>query len=201
MKQFERILLAIFIGSFLLNLHLVAATDALLLLSGSLLALLYFIFSIPLINKIPLPRMLKRENLQEFSPAQFIMSFILGVGLAESTLGLLFKTLGIEGANFLLMAALCILLVGMTYGFLNLKKHKLPYYKRFFQRSFGFALCVSALLLLPQDALLKYKYSDYPNYLKAREALQADPENEALLEQFNKEVDRINKGETSTPTE
>lgn len=191
MLQTERILLSIFIGSFLLNLHLVAATDVLLLLSGSLLAILYFLFSIPLINRIPLSRILKRENLKEYSPAQFIMSFVLGIGLSESVLGLLFTTLGLSGTNFMLTAALLILLGGVLYGFINLKKHKLPFYKRFFQRSLGFAICVGALLLLPKDALLHYKYSEYPAYLEARAAVEADPENEALIKKLNDEIKRI----------
>lgn len=189
----ERILLAVFISSFLMSLHLVVGTDILLVLSGTALSLFYFLLSLALFTKVPIRQIFKNGSLEAFSKSYVLMSILLGLGLSEACLGILFRALYLPGGDFLLLIASVVLSIAFVYGLMHYQKHKKLHYKHFMQRAFGFLLVSICLYLIPNRAIVHYKYSEYPEYLKAREAAMAQPENEALWEKLDKEAEKINK--------
>lgn len=95
-------------------------------------------------------------------------------------LGILFKTLSWPGASVMFITGLLGLAVSLVVILVKYSQKKAGFYATVIKRIIVIGGIGAFLFFLPQNVLLEFKYRDYPDYIAAVKAVNADPENEAL---------------------
>ncbi len=192
MKKAELISGAVALIAIVLNSLLIPLSDVLLVLSFTLLAVIYGYLSFALFNNIPLRRIFKKSSYKGISTMRIVGAILTGLALSSTLVGILFTLMSFPGAFPNLILGTVGLTVALIIGLVKYSKSKSAYYTNIFKR---IAVCggVAVLLLvLPSNAWQDFKYRDYPALLEAMKEARAHPENPELWDKVEEERNKMN---------
>lgn len=193
MEKIEIKLWGLFIIAFILFLFRIKGGSFLLIILSGSLSIIYSHFGFIVFNSIKMKDIFLKETYKSISKRKIIGSVLTGISLSILVIGILFKLFHWPGSHLNIMVGLIGSVIALIVSIIkNLKTKNLIYKKVIKRISFigGFA-CL--LLMLNQDAIDKFKYRDYPDYLKALENYRKDPTNELLQEELYKEEQKTYK--------
>lgn len=192
MKKAELITGAIALIAIVLNSFLIPLSDVLLVLSFTLLAIIYGYLSFALFNNIQLRRIFKKSSYKGISTMRVVGAILTGLALSSTLVGILFTLMSFPGAFPNLILGTVGLTVALIVGLVKYSKSKSVYYTNIFKR---IAVCGGValmLLVLPANAWQDFKYRDYPALLEAMKEARVHPENPELWEKVQDERDKMN---------
>ncbi len=102
---------------------LVTGASEVLMITLSMLSVMYFVFGIAVGNGIPFRELFSDEGLKGVSPFRMVSGGLLGLGMSTAMIGILYKFLNLAGANGMLIAG-AIMLIPATIVLLLLTKER-----------------------------------------------------------------------------
>jgi hypothetical protein len=194
MKKFEKIMLyAALLGLVLMLLNF-PLSSVILFFSMLLLSCLYFYLGFTLFNNILLRKAFKSESYKGIKSTRIALSVGFGWGLSTLTVGILFYFL-----NYPLQRSFINVGIISTSIFLALiliiSHREFKKQQGIIVRAAGAILIGIILIILPDYYLEKVQYRNHPGYLDAMIKLEADPNNEKLIEEFEEEKLRMILGD------
>lgn len=195
MKRIEIWLLAITISAFILKVFSVAGADALMGISLSATAMAYYPFGLFIINSIPLKKVFKRESYRGISFLRGFGSVVTGISLSIVIVGIMFKLLLSPGASVMLSVGLissALVLSIALYKYLG--NFRAMFYRQMLVRMGVFMVFGSILFFTPGTSLVRFFYKDYPDYIKAYEAVESNPDDIELQKKLDEEFQKMSEG-------
>ncbi|OQA87496.1 MAG: hypothetical protein BWY27_01043 [Bacteroidetes bacterium ADurb.Bin234] len=180
MFKLEKIFGLLAIVAIVLKWNMLPGGNIMLLLSLSLLSLLYYGFGFALFNRIGFKQLVKKESYTGISMFMIIIAVITGIALSVICIGIPFKVLRLSGSKILFVTGLIPLLIVFIISVISYFKTKSKLYIRLIKRiliigGLGLLLsCVSGL------TIVKIQYRNHPNYIKAYELYMTNPSDEQL---------------------
>lgn len=182
MKRIEKILGLTALIAVILKLLLIPGGGALLTLSLAPLAIYYYL-SFAILNDIQLKDIFKKESYNGITPLKMIGVIVFGLTLSAITIGALFYLQFWPGAFIQLQAGFVFLLIIFIVSLIRYNKNKSGFYKRIFIRAIIFGGVSILLLSTPPIAFFEIFHRDNPDYVSAVKKSWADPNNEELLKE------------------
>ena len=193
MRKLETILVSSFFVSVILKLFQLPLGDLLLILSGSSVAMFYYVAGYFIMNDVSLRRLLKEKKGKNVSVPVLFGSIMAGWDFSIIAIGILFKVMLFPGADNMLVTGI-ILLTILQIGSIFIRKTHPETFARFFNRViifFGAGLLAS---FISYNQIIDFQYSDEPEYSEALKKTIAFPndttirlEYEALLMERSKD--------------
>ncbi len=194
MKRTEIILVVCSIVGIALSLSLLPGGNMLSIVAMGLLSCFYFYFGFPLLNGIRGRELFKRSAYKGINALKIVGGIGVGMLLSIIVIGFLFKLMMWPGGSFMIfISSIPIIIIGVIAG-VRIGSSESAFSKRLLIRAVIFGGLGIIYFLLPSNSILKLKYRNYPEYVKAVEAASADPDNEALQEKANEELKKIEEG-------
>jgi hypothetical protein len=184
MKRFELILGLLIIASIALKLLHVPGSSLLLILTLLTLSMIYYVFSVALINGIKFRDIFTKQSYKSLCAKRIISAIGFGLAISVLIMGVLFKLQIWSGASGLLLIGLVstgiILLISVFYYM----KDKSESYIRIIKRiaiygSFGLMMSI-----ITTSTLVDIYYRDNPDYAELYKKILSNPDNVELQEQF-----------------
>lgn len=156
-----------------------------LLLSMSILAMLYYPLGALLFNGIRMREALNGKSFQAVPKGHLALGFVGGFILCPMMLGVIFKWNMWPGADMMLRVALGLAIIFLLIVMAMAKGRLEDFHRRIFVR-FAIAGTLAALFsLLSTLHIVELRYRDQPELVQAWEAHLANPDNEALREELD----------------
>lgn len=195
MKKVEIVTVLIILLSSILKLLLVDFSNHLLLISCSLLSILYFAFSFAILNNIGFRDLFKTNALHGISAGRIVGSIGLGITLSIVIIGAQFKLLLLEGAEQMLTVGNTLLVIILAVALLVLfvkYKGKAPhFYKNVFKRIIPGLVAGLLLLNVSAPTLIDIYYRDNPKYAQLLKKVMDNPKDEELWKELQKERENL----------
>lgn len=191
MKTAEKIFGALIIISIVLKLLNISGNGILFTLSTLFLMSLYFYLGFAMFNDITFKGIFKQQSYKEISTLRIIGSIVAGIGLSILLTGILFRLQHWPGANFQLLIGLIFSGIILIIVLIKYLKEKSLFYKRVLSRLIiigGFGLI---LFYISDYSIDKIRYRNYPDYVKALEDLEQNPDNREFRENADYEYNKI----------
>jgi len=190
MKHLEKILiLTVLIGIFTTVVFSNSA-GGFVILSFTLLSLIYLFFSFALINNIRLRNAFKKVSYKNISSKRIRFSIVTGVALFISITAILYKFQlwpGVSSMNYIGVMFTPIILTILIIHSIQYKKSKLPIDKIQIIRISMILVIQIVLSFTPNSNWAKVRFSEHPDYINAIIAFDKDPSNIILFENMEKE--------------
>lgn len=193
MKKAELTLTVLFVVALLINLMDVPGGAILTILSLTALSMLYFYLSFLLFNDVPLSAITKKDAYQHTTRKRIIGSILTGMAIGILLMGILFMVERWPGAAVMTTYGLALLFVAGVVALIQYSQGKSPFYLGVLKRVVPYLVLGVILHFFSQALFLDFKYRNYPAYIEAVKAWQADPTNDALHEQMEVEQIRMHK--------
>jgi len=191
MKILEKIFGILVIVSIIMKMFNVLGSGILFTLATSSLMLIYFYIGFAIFNNITFKGIFIKASYKDLSVLRIIGSIAVGMAFSTILTGILFRLQHWPGANLNLATGLILSSIILVIGLIRYLKNKDNFYRNIFLRFIligGFGL----ILFFTTDFTIdKIRYRNYPDYIKAIENLQKDPNNEALKKKANYEYNKI----------
>ena len=200
MKKLEIILGLIAAIAFIMSLFFVPGSSLLILLSLGSLSILYYAFSLFLFNKIDLSQIGNRNIYKGISKLRIIGSIAVGIVLSTTCAGIMFKLIHYPGATIILNIGLITNLVLFIVILIKLLRINEKYYIRILKRIMVVGGIGLMLVSISELTIVKFKFRNYPEYIKIYEAHINDPQNEELRIKNEIEFYRITMSEEEFKT-
>lgn len=194
MKRTEQILVLLAVLAVILNMALVPGGVAFTLLTLALLSCLYFNFSFALLNGIRFRKLFKKESYQGVSTLQIIGAIGAGFALSILLVGIMFKLLRWPGASINLMTGLLLTIIVTIVCVIRYFINTSVFCKRVLTRTVVAAVAGIILLMIPSQAIVHFKYRNYPAYLEAFDNYQEHPDDVELLRHMDEERRKMEEG-------
>lgn len=191
MNKLEKILGFIALAALILKLIPLPGSATFLILSLSLLSIIYYLFGFAFFNQIQFKKIFNKDSYKELSNLRIIGAIAVGIVLAIICIGLLFKLQRWPGARINLFMGLILSLIVLIIALIKYSKSKEDFYSRIIKRLIimgGFALM---LIFISDLTIVKIQYRGHPDYIKAYELYMANPKNIALKNNLDLEYQRI----------
>lgn len=133
--RFERVVVTVVILTFILKLCGIAGGSFLFVVSAFILAVAYFILSVPLILSIKLRDVMRFGVYKNFSSRCILISFAAGFIFSSTILGILYAIQKWVGARDILIASLISLAILLIINFLFNRERAGACYVGVFQRT------------------------------------------------------------------
>lgn len=185
MKTTEKILGVLFLIGIILNLAVIPGGSTLTILAGGVLAMIYPLIGFFVINDLKINQLLK-GGFKNIKPLHIVGAIFTGMAMSMLLIVLMFKLMMWPGASFMVIVGVfsslsIIVIAGIKYAL-----SKSVYYRHVLIRLIPLSVLV-LLLFTFSSTIREIKYGDAPEYLKAIEAAEADPSNEALQQKVVEE--------------
>lgn len=187
MKKAEIILGIIAIIGFIINIQLLPGGALLTTLSMSLLNIIYILFGFLLFNNIRLRHIFKKNHYKDVNAMQIIGAVFAGLVLSIIVIALLFHLNYWDGKWILLQIGLIHIGLALLIFIPLYWIKKSAFSKQILSRLLIYGGLGVIFYLLPNDAILNYKYKDYPEYIEALKDVREDPDNEDYRKRLNEE--------------
>lgn len=174
------------------NLLFAPTGNILIVLSLSLLSILYMYLSFALFNGIRFRHILKKESYKGISTMRIIGAIFTGLALSITLIGILFKYQLWPGATINLRVGLSGLVLMVLIGAVGYARSKAAYYTNIAWRIAVYGALGLTMLLLPTDELIEIRYRKHPEYADALKKAIAAPGNEDLWQKAEAERQRMN---------
>lgn len=185
MKTTEKILGILFLIGIILNLALIPGGSTLTILAGGGLAMIYPLIGFFVINDLRINQLLK-GGFKNIKPLHIVGAIFTGMAMSMLLIGLIFKLMMWPGASFMVIVGVFSSLSIVVIAGVKYILSKSVYYRRVLIRLVPLSVVV-LLLFTFSSTIREIKYRDAPEYLKAIEAAEADPSNEALQQKVVEE--------------
>lgn len=119
---------------------------------------------------------------------QYISGMFSGVAIALWILALLYDSLQLPAAAFVLPLCLILLMLFSINALSGLIRHRNVFARDLFIRLLVYTTAGMVLYALPRTFSLELFYSDRPEYIKAVKHVQENPEDTAGIRQLNEEM-------------
>lgn len=192
MKRLEPLLILLFLLAMVLNLNMFPFGEILTIISLTSLAIYYFYFSSVIFSGLEFKDIKNKIALGSISPKRKLLSFGTGICLGLSLIGILFYLMMWPGTSLNLGSGLLGLLVISILSYIKFLKFQANFHKKLLTRTVPVFVIGTLLFISPKTAWLDTKYRDYPDYVKAIEKLDKDPNNKEFQEQLRLEREKIN---------
>jgi len=190
MKITEKLLAGILVLSIVLKLFSIPGNSILLVLSSSVLMMLYFYVGFAIFNDISFKGIFKKKSYNGISALRIVGAIFSGIGLSIVLAGILFRLQHWPGGNFQLLTGIVFSAIILIILIVKYIKGKELFYKRLLTR-FVFVGVFGLFLFLTTDySIDKIKMRNYPEYVKAIKELEKDPENETLRQKVEDEYNK-----------
>lgn len=193
MKRTELIMAAVALIALVLNLMLIPGSTSVLTLTLLLFTVFYLVFGFAILNGIGLKTIFRKESYRGISGLRIVLAVLLGYGLASASAGVLFGLQNMEGAGIMLTSSLLQLIFFSLLVLIEFLISKSDFYKRTLPRIAVWGGLVLVLSILPTDAILEFKYRNYPEYLEALKNERADPGNQQLRYKTDQEWQKMER--------
>lgn len=186
MKTTEQILVAIAVLGLIVSLSLWPGGNIALVLSLSLLSLIYFVFGFALFNDIRLKNIFKSAAYKNSNALQIVAGVFTGIAMSTAVIGLLFVALRWPGGNVILLqgmiaAGIITLIAAIKYSSKNNKMYLL-----ILRRVLPVFLLSLLLYFFSTQIFIKFKYREYPEFVQAYERAEENPHDTKLWEEVDK---------------
>lgn len=187
-------------------LGLIGAVMSLLFITGgniitvcalTLLILLNMIFGFAIYNGIRFRKIFKRDNWKNISSLQILGGIAAGFSASALIVGILYKILIWPGSTAMLQSGLFFCLITIVVGSVKRKQSQAPIYSNTFKRMIIYGSVALICIIVPTNAILEFKYSDYPEYLEAKKNILKDPSNPALWKAEREAFDEMMRKKNS----
>jgi hypothetical protein len=190
MNKLEKILGLIVLVALIFKLTLITGGGILIVLSLSVLAIIYYPFGFALFNKIGFQQIFKRDSYKGLSALRIIGAIGVGTALSIICIGILFKLQHWPGSKINLLAGLITSLILLIIILIKYSKNKDDFYTMILKRLIiigGFGL----IMILTSDlTIIKIQFRNHPDYIKAFELYQINPNNESYQKNLEIEYHR-----------
>ena len=190
MNRLEKILGLIVLIALILKLTLILGGGILIVLSLSILAIIYYPFGFALFNQIGFKQIFKKDSYKALSALRIIGAIGVGTALSIICVGLLFKLQHWPGSKINLLAGLITSLIILIIALIKYFKTKGDFYSRIIKRLIiigGFGLI---MLLISDLTIIKIQFRNHPDYIKAYELYMTNPQDESLIKNLDIEYHR-----------
>lgn len=143
----ELFLIGVFVIALAMNIFRIKGGAMLLVLSSSVLAMVYFYASVFILNNIPINKGFKKESYVNFSTLRVISSISTGIALAILIVGILFTYMRWPGGKIQLIVGIALSSIILIIGIVKFFKKKEPFYKRLVIRNLMWVIGASLLLI------------------------------------------------------
>lgn len=185
MKKTEKILIITALTGIILGLFLIPGGNIITVLSLAVLSMLYFYFSLALLNGLSIRQMFKKQSYKGISAMRITGSVLAGIVLSILTLGVLFKVMLWPGSSSMLLTGGLLMLITGIICLIKFASTKAEFYRNMTLRSFIFTALAFFLAFSSLMFLQEFKYRNYPEYLELMRASQADPDNQELWQKLD----------------
>ena len=187
MKLTEKILAVLAIVAILLKCFFIPGGGPLFVLTVTALSCLYFACGFALFNGIRLRNMFKPSSYSGISTMKIIGGVLMGITLSTVCIGLVFKIQMWPGANPMLIVSIPPTIIILIIVFIKYILTKSKFYLHALIRCTIFSILAIALAFVNELTLVKMKFRDHPNYIKAFEEYQQNPSSEELYQKLQDE--------------
>ncbi|MBI1767269.1 MAG: hypothetical protein HYR67_02710 [Bacteroidetes bacterium] len=193
MKLIERAGLIISLLGFLLKLLLIRTGNPILIISASVLAMIYFYFGFALLNDIGFRTMFKKASYADISTGRVLGAIGVGLFLSIVLIGILFKLQIWNGSREMItIGATGLFMTLLAAGIVFLIKRKTidSFYKGIFVRGVVALLLAVIVFLTPGRSLIRIYHRDNPAFAELMIKALENPQDEELQKQFDDAMGR-----------
>jgi len=195
MKRLEKILGIIVLIALIMKFTLIPLSNVLFLLSLSILACIYYPLGFALFNQIGFKQIFKKDSYKGLSALRILGAIGVGTTLSLICVGVLFKLLHWPGAMIQLISGLVSTLIILIVALIRYFKSKSEYLINIIKR-----ICVvgglGLLLAIASDlTIVRIQFRNHPEYIKAFELYEANPNDETLIKNLDIEYHRATMSE------
>lgn len=191
MKKLEKILIIIALIGFIFMLIPFPGGSILIILSLSMITILYFLLSYALFNNLTLKDIFKKESYMEIKPLRIIGTIGLGFGLSYLTLGILFMLMHWSLGKMYIIIGLIISMIVLVVSFIRYSKTKSKLDIIIIKRIVLFSAFGIFLILAPKYWMTDIKYRKNPEFLELLKKSYENPDNMELKKEVEEERLRI----------
>ncbi len=185
MRKLELICGGIAILSFIGSLMDVPLSGVFLLLSMSVLAMLYYPLGALLFNGIRMREALNGKSFQAVPRRFQAIGFVGGFILCPLLLGTIFKWNIWPGADLMLRLGLALAILFLMVVMVSNKGRVDDFHKQLFIRFAIIGSLAAVFGVMSTLQIVSFRYQDQPEIVNAWRAHLADPDNEALKEELD----------------
>jgi hypothetical protein len=176
MRKTEKILIVLIIIGQLMRIFEVSGGSVISISAAMLLAFLYLFFGFALFNGVRFRNIFQKGSFH-MDRKQIAISVFLGLGLAFSIMGIVFKLQILKEANITLMTGIIIMAVLLA---ILLKYWKnTSFYSRIIIRVIGYGILATILLATPAKWWVDVYYFRHPDYAESLKERLGNPEKRA----------------------
>jgi hypothetical protein len=191
MKRTEIILVILLFIGLTFKVFFIPLAGTILTLSIMSLAIMYEFLSFAFFNGIRLKTLLIKDSYKETTVLRIIGSVVTGVGLSCVLIGILFKIQNWPLANNTLSAGLFFLTPVLIIAAFKLIRTRAPFYARILLRASITTAAGILFLILSTTDLVKIKFRNHPDYIKAYEQYIVNPQNDSLRKNLDLEFNKM----------
>ncbi|MCW4469759.1 hypothetical protein OGH69_12335 [Flavobacterium sp. MFBS3-15] len=195
MKKTELTLCILSAIGIILYLLPVPGGSMLTVLALTLLSLLYFFFGFALFNGIRGRDLFKGTAYTGISALKIVGGVGVGMSLSTVIIGILFRVMMWPGGSFMILIGCAPVIIVCIIAWVRASSSNSPFAKRVLARAAVFGGLGVLCFMVSSITIIKVKYRDYPEYVRAVEQVDADPENEALQQKAQEEYDKMQAAE------
>lgn len=195
MKKLEKIIGLLAIGSVILKLLLIPYSGILLSISTMTLAMLYYPLGFALFNGVQVRKILKKESYNGKSTFKIIGAVGVGLALSILCIGILFKLQNYPFSDTNLKAGIFLTIIALLIVIIRLAKTKNSFYKKILNRIVIIGGIGLLFLFVSDLQIVKIKYRNHPEYIKAYESYLKNPDNEETQKKLGVEARKATMSE------
>ncbi|MGB3182073.1 MAG: hypothetical protein WBB45_11820 [Cyclobacteriaceae bacterium] len=184
MRKLEIVLAAALVLGFIMKLLHLQGANMTVGIAGSLLAILYFVFTFALVNGIRARNIFKNSSYRHTNIKRIIGAIGLGFALSSIVIGLLFRIMLWSGATYQLLASLIVLAIVTLVAGIFYFRSRVPYYHRIFIRAGIYGVAGLVFFFLSTYTMIGIYYGDDPAYTKLYKEVIDKPSDYGLREEL-----------------
>lgn len=187
MKKAEIILIITAIIGIALSLIPVPGGNILTILSITFLACMYFYFGFAIFNGIRFRDIFRKASYQGISALHIVGAIAVGMSASAVIIGLLFKFMMWQGGGPMLFVGGASLLLIAIVALIKYIFSKSPYYLSILKRAVPLTLLAIVFLWLYNSTWQQIRYRNHPEYVKALQDLDREPNNKEYIDKVEEE--------------
>lgn len=191
MRRIEVIFLIIIFIGVVLSFIGIPGGSALFILTGLIFSLIYFIFSVFLMNDGTIKTMFKKGFLSEKSTIEIVLPIFTGFVLSITIISILFRFSFWPSSKRIFFTGFLPLLPILIFSVIKFLNDKNDFFKKMIIRLSIIGSIVFVIYLIPETKLFEIKYRQYPDYIEAFKYLRENPGDFEAIERFNTEEEKM----------
>ena len=199
MKNLEKILLVIAAVALAMKFFFIPGNGFLLILSITIVALIYYPLGFAFFNGIRLRHIFKKASYSNAPTRRIIGAVGAGMVLSVLAMGILFDFQDYPGASIQQLTGMMFGLIVLTRSLIKYTGAHDLYYKRIIIRLTVAIVIALPLYLIPEIELVKLQYRNHPDYIEAYERYSQDLYNDSLRVLMENEGSRAFNKEMGFP--